>query len=163
MRSCGFAKSESVYWKNLSERARGQIVVSANAYFVSLLCQVSFPSSVMELAPIVENWQASEMRSGFVYNPVFSADAICLLDDPLLRRALEDANWEVLRGEIPTLITSLMKAIDAAAKLEIPNGSTWWPQEFGRQQLVILLNELRRTGKIDMLKQVAGRYHVSEM
>jgi hypothetical protein len=162
MRSCGFAKSESVYWKNFSERVRGQVVISANTYFISVLCQVAFPLSVMELARIVENWQPAEMRSGSVYNPVFSADALSLIDDPLLCRALKDANWSVLISEAKTLIAHLMQAVDAVVTWEIPEHSAWWPQEFSRQQLLILINELGKAGKKEMLKQVEVRYHVSE-
>ena len=100
------------------------------------------------------------MYQDSVYNPVFSNDAITLLRQDNLRNALEKPVWNVLIEEVDLLTRTLIGFLHDIAEWNVEETSAWWPEKFSQKQLHMLVNELRATDQLDILKQVEERYRL---
>lgn len=153
-----FYKSEGVYWKDFTRRARGQIVLSSNNFFVSILCQVSFPHAAEEIARALSGRRLSKVSAGGVYNPVLSCDIVGIVKDPYLRGYIERADWATLLAYCDIIVNRIIESISDAVEWRLEEDSPWWPDEFSDLQRLILISELTAIKRIDVLGTFRKRY-----
>lgn len=156
----GFSAAGDIAVKDISEEARGQVIVAGNSYYLSISLQLAMPCAAKSLSKVMAKHGFRErFNSGKVYNPVLSASVLDILyNEEDMRHAVEKADWPRLCANVGSLARSISSAYEAIVGAGLLIQAPWWPERLTEEQLSMLVVGLKRMGQADLLNFVGQRY-----